>query len=105
MSPLTGPAIQTVREQLGLTVEQLAAALGVHKSSVYRWEATRRRRPHLRPQVQQMIGVLVGLDAAALRSLGAQIRAVPDSDPMAAMRILLGVTAAVAAPSVPSAAL
>lgn len=94
MSALSGPAIQAVREQLGLTVELFAAALGVHKSSVYRWEAARRRRPHLRPQVRQVLQALVALDAAALRSLGVQVRAVPDNDSMAAMRILFGVTAA-----------
>jgi transcriptional regulator with XRE-family HTH domain len=98
MSALSGPAIQTVREQLGLSVEQFAAALGVHKSSVYRWEATRRRRPHLRPQVQQVLQALVTCDVPALRSLGAQIKQVPSNDPMAAMRVLFSATAMVAPP-------
>ena len=94
MSALSGPAIQAVRERLGLTVELFAAALGVHKASVYRWEAARRRRPRLRPQVRQVLHALAWLDADALRSLGAQVRAAPDGDPMAAMRILFSVTAA-----------
>lgn len=94
MSAPSGSAIQAAREKLGLTVEQLAAALGVHKSSVYRWEAA--RRPHLRRQVQQMIQALVVCDAGTLRSLGAQVRAVVDTDPMAGTRILLNATAAAA---------
>lgn len=93
MSALSGPAIQAVREQLGLTVELFAAALGVHKSSVYRWEAARRRRPHLRRQVRQVLQALIARDAAVLRDLGAQVCAVVETDPMAGMRILLGATA------------
>jgi hypothetical protein len=41
-----------------------------------------------------VLQALAALDAAALRSLGVQVRAVPDNDSMAAMRILFGVTAA-----------
>ena len=94
MSALSGPAIQAVREQLGLTVETFATALGVHKSSVYRWEAARRRRPHLRRQVRQVLEALTNCDAVALRSLGAQVKAVVETDAMAAMRLLIGATAA-----------
>lgn len=104
MSALSGPAIQAVREQLGLTVELFAAALGVHKSSVYRWEAARRRRPHLRRQVRQVLQALIARDAAVLRDLGAQVRAVADTDPMAGMRILLGATADPSAAPAPAVA-
>lgn len=104
MSALSGPAIQAVREQLGLTVELFAAALGVHKSSVYRWEAARRRRPHLRRQVRQVLQALIARDAAVLRDLGAQVRAVVETDPMAGMRILLGATADPSAAPAPAVA-
>jgi transcriptional regulator with XRE-family HTH domain len=35
---LTGKEIRSIREQLGWTGSQLATALGVHQSTVFRWE-------------------------------------------------------------------
>ncbi|WAS91921.1 helix-turn-helix domain-containing protein [Nannocystis punicea] len=35
----TGNAIRELREKLGMTPEQFAGLLGVHPSSLYRWEA------------------------------------------------------------------
>jgi hypothetical protein len=40
IKPLTGKGLARLRKQLGLTVAQFAATLGVTPPTVYRWEGT-----------------------------------------------------------------
>jgi DNA-binding XRE family transcriptional regulator len=47
--------LRNIRESLGLTQEQLATELGVHRLSVIRWEAGRHR---IRPMLILAIGAI-----------------------------------------------
>jgi hypothetical protein len=59
-----------------LDVQALAEALGVHASSVYRWEAS--AKPALRPTVRVVLDRLLQLDDDTLRAIGERIRASTD---------------------------
>jgi hypothetical protein len=51
-----------------------------------------------------VLEALTGRDAATLRSLGVQVKAVVEDDAMAAMRLLIGATATAAPAASPAAA-
>lgn len=65
---LTGARIAAVRTALGLNAFAFAAALGVHVSSVFRWEAA--KAPVIDPLQRDILTRLVALPPRQLRSAG-----------------------------------
>lgn len=62
-----------VRLKLGLTIEDFADALGVHPSTVYRWEAS--TKSTIRASVARLITALDSRPNEDLAALGAEIKA------------------------------
>lgn len=54
----TGNQIRELREALGMTPEQFAGLLGVHQSSLYRWEAKGEEVVRLDPMQVRLLVVI-----------------------------------------------
>lgn len=89
---LSGKAIATVRERMGLSVADFAAALGVSLASAYRWEAT--SWPKLRPTPAALVTALAAMSDDALKTLGQEItHAIAGGGPFGASRLVLDAVA------------
>lgn len=77
---MTGSDVQPIREGLGLNPFQLACILGVHVTTIYRWERTpgpkalaaaRRGRPVVPPQINPLQAeILTGLQKLVELGIG-----------------------------------
>lgn len=82
-----------VRSRLYLNVQQFSTALGLHPSTVYRWEV-QAAAAHVRPQPAAIIAKLHDLDDDALKALGVAVRAAIDAgQAMRATQLLLNAAA------------
>ena len=68
---MTGSDVKQVREAMKLDPFEFAAMLGVHVSSVYRWEGS--KKVHLAPLYETVVAKLWGCPNADLSDLGAKV--------------------------------
>jgi hypothetical protein len=91
---ITGKQIAGLRARMYLNVQEFAGALGVHASSVYRWEAT--ARPALRPSMQAIIERLLKLDDDHLKLAGEAIKLALAAEQTDQLQVMQRTLAAVA---------
>jgi DNA-binding transcriptional regulator YiaG len=90
---VSGKTVSRVREQLGLSIGDFADALGVHLSTIYRWEAS--AKAVVRAATVQLVFALNKRSSEDLRLLGNAIaRACQAKDKLEASRLLLNTAAA-----------
>lgn len=71
---MTGNEVRTLRTQLGLSPQHLAALLGVHLTTVYRWESTEGQELRLEPlQHSLLLQMQRRLKQQPPRDLGQQL--------------------------------
>lgn len=70
---VSGKTLSSLRGRLALSIDDFADAIGVHASSVYRWEAE--AWPQLRRGTVELIKALAKVKAANLLILGQRIAA------------------------------
>jgi DNA-binding XRE family transcriptional regulator len=71
---IDGDTIMRVRGQMDLTPLAFALAIGVHRNTLYRWEADGYVRRTNAPAAWLLIRWLVTLDAVFLASLGSRVK-------------------------------
>jgi len=93
MSALTGIAVATVRKALGLDVFAFSELLGVHRSTIYRWEdSTRVVADPLQREILEGLRRYHRLPngRVAIKALGVNVRrAMVAAGSLAALRVLL----------------
>lgn len=83
---MTGRSIKEIRDKLGMNVHAFAAVLGVHVSTIYRWEQ------HSGVVVTAPLqgALLDGLSRVASAQIGASAtRALVKGGPLAGLRVLI----------------
>jgi len=70
---MTGNEIRTLRTSLGLSAQRLAELIGVHFTSIYRWESAGDRKVNLEPLQAALLYRLQERAAKAPRDVGERL--------------------------------